>query len=65
MERAPDSSTSLEGILDCNGAYFSQRGAVERAAFSFEDYMLSTTKSHVMGRETLRRHVLNPRDMPK
>ena len=65
MERATGPNTSLMGILGRNGTYFLKRGAGERAAFSFEEHTISTTKACEMGRETLRRHVLTPRGRPK
>ena len=49
VERVDGPTTSLGGILGRNGTYFLKRGTGERAVFSFEDHMLSTTRAHVMG----------------
>ena len=53
MESVACPTTSLGGILGRSGTYFLKRGAGERAVFWFEDYIISTTRAHIMGQKPL------------
>ena len=53
VERVAGPTTSLGGILGRSGTYFLKRGAGERAVFWFEDYIISTTRAHIMGQKPL------------
>ncbi|CAN0580063.1 unnamed protein product, partial [Laminaria digitata] len=49
VEKVDGPTTSLGCILGRNGTCFLKRGTGERAVFSFEDHMLSTTRAHANG----------------
>ena len=51
VERVAGPTTSLGGFLGRSGTYFLKRRAGERAVFSFEDHILSTTRAHILGQK--------------
>ena len=54
LERRDPRRTSLGGFLSRRGTYFLKRGMGERGIFSFNDRIISITRTHVMGNKPLR-----------
>ena len=51
MESVACPTTSLGGILGRSGTYFLKRRAGERAVFSFDNYIICTTRAPIMGQK--------------